>query len=145
MPTSLLFQNNQVAIAAIRAVGAKQLILAPGNGTQISTKVAHCLRKALHVNRKLIECSGYTGGHYWTTEEQGDEPSSDYMYKLVDPVKNLAIDIHEYLDVDFRCGSMHTLPSIPAQITNNIIPDAAVAIRLAINHMPRPLAHLLLG
>lgn len=24
------------------------------------------------------------------------------MYKLVDPVKNLAMDVHEYLDYDYR-------------------------------------------
>ncbi|KAF8318153.1 cellulase-domain-containing protein [Clavulina sp. PMI_390] len=75
MPTSLLFANNQAAITAIRKVGANQMILAPGNG--------------------------YTGGHYWTTTEQGDEPSSEYMYKLHDPVGNTAMEIHEYLDVDF--------------------------------------------
>lgn len=42
--------------------------------------------------------SGWTGGHSWT---QGDDPSSAYMYKLIDPVNNTAMDVHEYLDVDF--------------------------------------------
>lgn len=36
MPTSLLFQNNQAAINGIRSVGAKQMILAPGNGGPFS-------------------------------------------------------------------------------------------------------------
>ncbi|KAG9099533.1 hypothetical protein FRC06_005176 [Ceratobasidium sp. 370] len=75
MPTSLVLKNDQAAINGIRAAGASQLILAPGNG--------------------------YTGGHSWTEASQGDEPSSDYMYKLVDPLKNTAIEVHEYLDQDF--------------------------------------------
>lgn len=45
---------------------------------------------------------GYTGGHAWTTNAEGDQPSSSYMYKLNDTANNLAIDIHEYLDYDFR-------------------------------------------
>ncbi|QRV82648.1 Cellulase (glycosyl hydrolase family 5 protein) [Ceratobasidium sp. AG-Ba] len=72
MATALVLQNDQAAINGIRATGAKQLILAPGNA--------------------------WTGGHSWT---EGTEPSSDYMYKLVDPAKNTAIEVHEYLDVDF--------------------------------------------
>jgi endoglucanase len=75
MPTSLVLKNDQAAINGIRSAGAKQLILAPGNG--------------------------YTGGHSWLEPSQGDEPSGDYMYKLVDPLKNTAIEVHEYLDVDF--------------------------------------------
>ncbi|KAG9078989.1 hypothetical protein FS749_008942, partial [Ceratobasidium sp. UAMH 11750] len=75
MPTSLVLKNDQAAIDGIRSAGAKQLILAPGNG--------------------------YTGGHSWTEASQGDEPSSDYLYKLVDPAKNTAIEVHEYLDQDF--------------------------------------------
>ncbi|KAF8318150.1 glycoside hydrolase family 5 protein [Clavulina sp. PMI_390] len=75
MSTSLLFANNQAAITAIRNAGANQMILAPGNG--------------------------YSGGHDWTTSAQGDEPSSNYMYKLQDPLNNTAMDVHEYLDYDF--------------------------------------------
>ena len=79
-PTQLILQNNQAAIDAIRATGAEQLILAPGNG--------------------------FTGGHSWTqvTGSAGDEPSSDFMNMLVDPLNNTAIDIHEYLDEDFSGG-----------------------------------------
>ncbi|KAF8750723.1 Cellulase (glycosyl hydrolase family 5) [Rhizoctonia solani] len=72
MPTSLVFANNQAAINGIRATGAKQLILAPGND--------------------------WTGGHSWTGHVNA---SSEYMYKLNDPAKNLAIEVHEYLDSDY--------------------------------------------
>ncbi|CAE6470491.1 unnamed protein product [Rhizoctonia solani] len=72
MPTSLVLNNNQAAINGIRAAGAKQLILAPGND--------------------------WTGGHSWTGYANA---SSEYMYKLIDPLKNLAIEVHEYLDVDY--------------------------------------------
>ncbi|CAE6531591.1 unnamed protein product [Rhizoctonia solani] len=75
MPTSLVLQNDQAAIDGIRASGAKQLILAPGNG--------------------------YTGGHSWLESSQGNEPSGDYMHKLSDPLNNTAIEVHEYLDQDF--------------------------------------------
>ena len=53
MPTSLVLQNDQAAINGIRASGAKQLIIAPGNG--------------------------YTGGHSWNQSAQGDEPSANYL------------------------------------------------------------------
>ncbi|KAG9121560.1 hypothetical protein FRC07_002429 [Ceratobasidium sp. 392] len=75
MPTSLVLQNNQAAINGIRSTGAKQLILAPGNA--------------------------WTGGHSWT---EGTDPSSNYLQKLVDPVKNTAIEVHEYIDQDFSGG-----------------------------------------
>ncbi|KEP48093.1 glycoside hydrolase family 5 protein [Rhizoctonia solani 123E] len=72
MPTSLVLSNNQAAINGIRAAGAKQLILAPGND--------------------------WTGGHSWTGYANA---SSEYMFKMTDPLKNLAIEVHEYLDVDY--------------------------------------------
>jgi len=77
MPTQLILENNQAAINAIRAAGARQLILAPGNG--------------------------FTGGHSWTqtTGSANNAPSSDFLNKMVDPLHNTAIDIHEYLDEDF--------------------------------------------
>jgi len=77
MPTELILQNDQAAINGIRAAGANQLILAPGNG--------------------------FTGGHSWTqlTGSANNLPSSDFLNMLVDPLKNTAIDIHEYLDEDF--------------------------------------------
>ncbi|PSR99209.1 endoglucanase 1 [Coniella lustricola] len=78
MPTSLVLENDQAAITAIRKAGARNLVLAPGNG--------------------------WTGGHAWTeyTGTLGDNaPSSEYIYKITDPANNWAVDIHEYLDVDF--------------------------------------------
>jgi len=79
MPTELVLANDQAAIDAIRGVGALQLILAPGNG--------------------------WTGGHSWTQYTSPiAKPSSDFMNQLRDPIHNTAIDIHEYLDVDFSGG-----------------------------------------
>lgn len=79
MDTNLIVTNEQAAITAIRASGAKQLIIAPGNG--------------------------YTGGHSWTTAYTGNSPaSSAVMQNLVDPINNTAIDIHEYLDTDYSGG-----------------------------------------
>jgi len=66
----LVLKNDQAAIDGIRAAGATQLILAPGNG--------------------------FTGGHSWTqVTGNGAAPSSDFMNQLVDPLENTAIDIHE--------------------------------------------------
>ncbi|EEB95938.1 hypothetical protein MPER_05013, partial [Moniliophthora perniciosa FA553] len=65
------------AIDGIRSIGAEQLIIAPGNS--------------------------FTGGHSWT-QAGADAPSSDFLNKLVDPLNNTAIDIHEYLDEDFSGG-----------------------------------------
>jgi endoglucanase len=80
--TQLVLANNQAAIDAIRATGAQQLILAPGNG--------------------------FTGGHSWTqVTGNNDAPSSAFLNMLKDPLNNTAIDIHEYLDEDFS-GSHDT-------------------------------------
>lgn len=76
MPSSLLLDNLQAAVDAIRAAGATNLILAPGNS--------------------------WSGGHSWT--EGGSEASSEWLHKLVDPANNTAMDIHEYLDEDFSGG-----------------------------------------
>ncbi|KAJ7143824.1 endoglucanase 1 [Mycena epipterygia] len=94
MPTELLLQNDQAAINGIRAAGARQLILAPGNG--------------------------FTGGHSWTqlTGAAGDAPSSDFMNKLVDPIRNTAIDVHEYLDIDFSGGHAECTQPGPANLAN---------------------------
>ena len=40
-------------------------------------------------SRILAPGNGYTGGHSWTqTTGSGDDPSSDWLYKLVDPLNN---------------------------------------------------------
>lgn len=71
--TSLVLKNDQAAIDHIRAAGCEQLILAPGND--------------------------WTGGHSWY--DNGENSNANWMWKLRDPIHNTAIDIHEYLDVDF--------------------------------------------
>ncbi|KAK3898443.1 glycoside hydrolase superfamily [Staphylotrichum tortipilum] len=76
MPSTLLLANLQAAVDAIRAAGAKNLIIAPGNS--------------------------WTGGHAWT--EGGAEANNNWLHKLADPANNTAIDIHEYLDQDFSGG-----------------------------------------
>jgi len=79
MPTSLVLANNQAAIDAIRAAGAKNLILVPGGQ--------------------------WTGGHSWTESwGSGQGPNSDYLHKITDPADNFVMDIHEYLDEDFSGG-----------------------------------------
>lgn len=93
MATSLVLTNDQAAIDGIRSTGAKQMILAPGNG--------------------------YTGGHSWNSSagEQGDEPSSMYLYKISDPLNNTAIDIHEYLDTDFSGSHTQCVHSYPDELS----------------------------
>jgi len=76
MPSALNLANLQAAVDGIRKAGAKNLIIAPGNS--------------------------WTGGHSWT--QGGDEANSNWIHKLNDPLKNTAIDIHEYLDQDFSGG-----------------------------------------
>jgi len=94
MPTQLILQNDQAAINGIRSAGALQLILAPGNG--------------------------YTGGHSWTqiTGAANNAPSSEYLNKLVDPIKNTAMDIHEYLDIDFSGGHDTCTQPAPSNLAN---------------------------
>lgn len=76
MDTNLILANDQEAVNAIRATGARQLIIAPGGG--------------------------FTGGHSWNQSFPGNSPSSSsVMFKLKDQINNTAFDIHEYLDSDF--------------------------------------------
>ncbi|KAJ7751843.1 endoglucanase 1 [Mycena olivaceomarginata] len=73
--------------------GAHQLILAPGNG--------------------------FTGGHSWTqVTGAGDAPSSDFLNKLFDPIRNTAIDVHEYLDIDFSGGHAECTQPGPSNLAN---------------------------
>jgi endoglucanase len=76
MPTQLVFENNQAAVDAIRATGATNLILVPGNN--------------------------WSGGHSWTQNWGGDLlPNSEFMGNIKDPANNWVLDIHEYLDTDY--------------------------------------------
>jgi len=78
MPSALNLANLQAAVDAIRATGAKNMIIAPGNA--------------------------WSGGHYWA--KGGSEANSNWIHKLVDPLNNTAVDIHEYLDQDFSGGNL---------------------------------------
>lgn len=62
------------AIAAIRAAGAHNLVLAPGNA--------------------------WTGAHSWNASSYG-APNSVAMRAIVDPCENTAIEFHQYFDQDF--------------------------------------------
>lgn len=90
MPTSLIVKNDQAAINAIRSTGAKQLILAPGNG--------------------------YTGGHSWTQSTGGNDPNSEWLYKLTDPLNNTAMDVHEYLDSDYSGSHTECVNAFPKNL-----------------------------
>lgn len=91
MSTNLILANDQAAINSIRAAGAKQLIIAPGNG--------------------------YTGGHSWTQSYPGNSPaSSDVMFMITDPLHNTAFDIHEYLDSDFSGGHSNCSQPAPSNL-----------------------------
>jgi len=93
MPTQLVLANDQAAIDGIREAGAEQLILAPGNG--------------------------FTGGHAWTqVSGDNDAPSSEFIGLIRDPLKNTAIEVHEYLDVDFSGGHVNCTSPGPANLAN---------------------------
>ena len=74
MATELWLGNANAAIGAIRAAGAENLILVPGNA--------------------------WTGAHSWTQNWYGT-PNATVMQNVVDPLDNYAIDLHQYLDADF--------------------------------------------
>lgn len=73
MPGATLLADLQAAVDGIRASGAKNLIITPGNS--------------------------YTGGHSWL--QGGADASGNIVNKVKDPLNNTAVDIHEYLDQDF--------------------------------------------
>lgn len=86
MPTSLVFDNNQAAVTAIRSTGATNLILVPGNN--------------------------WSGGHSWTQNWGGDLlPNSEFMGNIEDPANNWVLDIHEYLDTDYSGTSQECVNS----------------------------------
>jgi endoglucanase len=73
LPTEQLVTSENAAIAAIRATGAKNLILVPGNA--------------------------YTGAWQWTANWYGT-PNASAMLNIVDPGNNYAFDVHQYFDSD---------------------------------------------
>ncbi|KAH7084483.1 endoglucanase 1 [Paraphoma chrysanthemicola] len=79
MPTSLILQNDQAMIDAIRGAGAQQLILVPGNG--------------------------FTGAQRWLNTTCSDvalecTPNAEVLLAIVDPLNNFAFDMHLYFDND---------------------------------------------
>ncbi len=73
MPTEGWVLAANAAIAAIRAAGATQLLLVPGNG--------------------------YTGAHSWAEAWYGT-PNADALRAVVDPLDRYAVEVHQYLDGD---------------------------------------------
>ncbi|PVI01862.1 glycoside hydrolase family 5 protein [Periconia macrospinosa] len=79
MPTDLVLKNDQAMIDAIRAAGAQQLILVPGNG--------------------------FTGAHRWlnttcSPAQAECTPNADVLTAITDPLSNFAFDMHLYFDND---------------------------------------------
>ena len=90
MPTELWFSDANEAIDAIRATGATNLILVPGNA--------------------------WTGAHSWYQNWYGT-PNATVMRQVIDPLNNYAIDLHQYLDADYS-GTSPTCRSTTAGSEN---------------------------
>lgn len=73
MSTEAWLSAANAAIAAIRAAGATNLILVPGNG--------------------------WTGAHSWSNNYYGT-PNATVMLNIVDSGNNYAFEVHQYLDSD---------------------------------------------
>lgn len=71
METELWLTDANAAISAIRATGANNLILVPGNA--------------------------YTGAHSWMSNWYGT-PNGTVMINIVDPADNYAFEVHQYFD-----------------------------------------------
>jgi endoglucanase len=76
MPTELVLKNDQAIIDAIRATGAQQLILVPGNG--------------------------FAGAQRWLNEtcDTDCKPNAEVLTAIRDPLNNFAFDMHLYFDND---------------------------------------------
>ena len=75
LPTEQWLDSANAAIAAIRAAGATQLVLVPGNG--------------------------WTGAHSWHSDWYGT-PNAQVMGNVVDPLGHYAFELHQYFDQDLR-------------------------------------------
>jgi len=78
MPTEQWVSAANAAIAAIRATGATNLILVPGNG--------------------------WTGGHSWTRGGYGTA-NGTALLAIQDPGNNYAFEVHQYFDATFGGSS----------------------------------------
>lgn len=63
------------AVAAIRSSGASNTILLPG--------------------------TRWTGGHSWTIEDKWGDSNANTILNVKDPLNNMIIEIHQYLDKDY--------------------------------------------
>ena len=89
MPTEQWVSAANAAIAAIRAAGATNLILVPGNA--------------------------WTGAWTWNQNWYGT-PNAQAMLNIVDPGNNYAYDVHQYLDSNGSGGSTNIVsPTIGAE------------------------------
>lgn len=87
MPTEQWASAANAAIAAIRATGAEQLILVPGNA--------------------------YTGAHSWYSTWYGT-PNATVMQTIVDSGDNMAFELHQYFDSDSSGTSPNCITSANA-------------------------------
>jgi endoglucanase len=91
MPTELILSNNQAMIDSIRATGAQQLILVPGNG--------------------------FTGAHRWLNSTCANcTPNADVMTAIRDPGDNFAFDMHLYFDNDTSGTHEECTTAAPANL-----------------------------
>jgi endoglucanase len=74
MPTEAWVDDANASLAAIRAAGATNLVLVPGNA--------------------------WDGAHAWTDNDYGT-PNAVAMLSVVDPGDNYAFEVHQYLDANF--------------------------------------------
>lgn len=74
LPLKQWFGAAQAAIDAIRAAGARNLILVPGGS--------------------------WTGAHSWFSRWEGTTNAEEFA-KLSDPADNLAVEVHQYFDGNF--------------------------------------------
>ncbi len=73
LPTKVWFDAANAAIAAIRAAGARNTLLVPGNA--------------------------FSGAHSWTATWYG-ESNASHAVRVHDPLDRWAIEVHQYLDKD---------------------------------------------
>jgi len=86
MPTEQWLRAANAALRAIRATGAENLVLVPGNG--------------------------WSGAHSWFSSSYGT-PNSAVMTGIEDPLGNVAVEVHQYLDND-SSGRSTECPNVDA-------------------------------
>jgi endoglucanase len=86
MPTEQLLGSENAAIAAIRATGATNLILVPGNS--------------------------YDGAWSWAMNFYG-MPNAQVLTNIIDPGNNYAFEAHQYLDYDYSGTHTNIGNSVP--------------------------------